>query len=98
MVSFRPIFHPTVASIEVTGNERYGYSMILKIAGMELIPGNQDCPGNGEHVDKNGNTIDCCYDECDDMMCCLETHPQSSCKTCTDTKCPHAARSIFART
>ena len=29
--------------------------MIIDVTGIELIPGNNgaDCPGNGEHVDKN---------------------------------------------
>ena len=36
-------------------------------------PGNQgkDCPGNGKHIDANGNLIECCCDECDFLMCCF---------------------------
>ncbi|MCH5300905.1 MAG: hypothetical protein J1E56_06250 [Ruminococcus sp.] len=59
--------------------------MIIDVTGIELIPGNKgsDCPGNGEHKDKSGNYIECCCDECDYMMCCLE----DICKTCTDYRC-----------
>ena len=44
--------------------------MIIDVTGIELIPGNNglDCPGNGEHKDKNGNYIECCCDECDYMI------------------------------
>jgi len=38
-----------------------------------LIPGNggENCPGNGEHRDKNGEWIDCCCDECDYFLDCF---------------------------
>lgn len=64
--------------------------MIIDITGIELIPGNNgnDCPGNGEHYDKNGNRIECCCDECDYMLCCLESHGKENCKICSDSKCP----------
>lgn len=66
--------------------------MIIDITGTILIPGNlgKDCPGNGETKDKNGNLIECCCDECDYMLCCLETHDKKSCETCDDTECPHS--------
>ena len=64
--------------------------MIIDVTGIELIPGNEgiDCPGNGEHIDKNGKYIEICCDECEDMNCCLRTHPQELCNICTDYKCP----------
>lgn len=41
--------------------------MIIDITGIILTPGNEvnNCLGNGEHKDKNGNLIECCCDECD---------------------------------
>lgn len=41
------------------------------------IPGNngRDCPLNGEHFDDNGKLIECCCDECDYMMCCIDDFP-----------------------
>lgn len=47
--------------------------MIIDVTGIELTPGNngRNCLGNGQHSDKNGNTIECCCDECDYMLCCL---------------------------
>ena len=45
--------------------------MIIDVTGITLIPGNSgnECPGNWEFAGLN-----CCCDECDDMMCCLENH------------------------
>ena len=61
--------------------------MIIDITGTILIPGNQgkDCPGNGEHPE-----VDCCCDECDYMLCCLDGHKSSVCKSCTDRDCPRS--------
>ena len=61
--------------------------MILDISGVMLIPGNlgTDCLGNGTHPG-----IECCCDECDYLMCCLEDHNPTECKTCTDMDCPHS--------
>ncbi len=58
--------------------------MIIDITGTILIPGNmgRDCPGNGEQGE-------CCCEECDYMLCCLEDHSMDTCKTCTDSHCPH---------
>ena len=56
--------------------------MIVDITGTLLIPGNggKDCPGNGE-------TGECCCDECDYMMCCFgEGKPD--CGGCKDRFCP----------
>lgn len=38
---------------------------ILDITNITLTPGNNgnNCLGNGEHVDENGNNIECCCDE-----------------------------------
>ena len=47
--------------------------MIKDCTDIELTPGNMgsDCQGNGKHVDKDGNVIEWCCDECDYMMCCF---------------------------
>ena len=60
--------------------------MIIDVTGTILIPGNdgRDCPGNGLHPD-----IECCCDECDYMMCCLDEHDPAQCSACSDKKCPH---------
>ncbi len=43
--------------------------MIRDITGTVLIPGNRgwDCPGNGLHPG-----AECCCDECDYFLCCME--------------------------
>ena len=65
--------------------------MIIDVTGVELIPGNggADCPGNGECVDQNGNKIECCCDECDYMICCLEEMSQKMCHNFAEYGCPH---------
>ena len=62
--------------------------MIIDLTGTILIPGSQgkDCPGNGEH-----QGIACC-DECDYLMCCLETHDPGECLHCGNRFCPHAVQ------
>ena len=79
--------------------------MIIDVTGIELTPGNggKDCKGNGIHFDENGNRYECCCDECDYMLCCIdedwgwgvshfiESNDMDSlqdCKTCKDTECP----------
>ncbi len=64
--------------------------MIIDITGTTLIPGNcgKDCPGNGDFVG-----LECCCDQCDYMMCCLESHDSKACQTCTDKECPHSSYS-----
>lgn len=66
--------------------------MIIDITGTILIPGNlgKDCPGNGLTKDGKGNIIECCCDECDYLMCCLDTHDGKSCVYCDDTGCPRS--------
>ena len=66
--------------------------MIIDITGTVLPPGNlgKDCPGNGETKDKNGNIIECCCDECDYLMSCLDTYDEKQYRTCIDTECPQS--------
>ena len=46
---------------------------IYDITGVELTPGDMEkCLGNGEHLDDNGNVIECCCDECDYLILCLK--------------------------
>ena len=64
--------------------------MILDVTGVELIPGNEgrDCPGNGEHIDRNGELIECCCDECDYMLCCTDVMWDVYCAECSVQSCP----------
>ena len=49
---------------------------IIDITGVELTPGDyKNCLGNGEHYDSDGGIIECCCDECDYLMLCLENDP-----------------------
>ncbi len=59
--------------------------MIIDITGVELTPGfnGEDCLGNGLHYG-----IECCCDECNYMICCLETWSPEMCKECCDKDCP----------
>ena len=59
--------------------------MIIDVTGTVLIPGNlgKDCPGNGTN-----SGAECCCDECDYMMCCLQTHDKTACLECKDQDCP----------
>ena len=59
--------------------------MIIDITGVVLTPGNmgRDCLGNGLH-----ENVECCCDECDYMLCCLENHNMDVCKDCNDQDCP----------
>ncbi len=48
---------------------------IFDVTGVELTPGNMAaCLGNGEYLDKDGNPIECCCDECDYLILCLENN------------------------
>lgn len=64
--------------------------MIVDVTGIELVPGNlgQDCPGNGPHRDNTGNLLECCCDECDYLLCCMEEHDPAACTDCEDRDCP----------
>lgn len=59
--------------------------MIIDVTGTILIPGNlmRDCPGNGYHP---GN--ECCCDECDYLLCCIDENWPACCQTCDDPDCP----------
>ena len=61
--------------------------MIIDITGTIITPGNcgDVCLGNGLHDD-----IECCCDECDYMICYLETHDPKDCLRCKDKRCPHS--------
>ena len=50
--------------------------MMIDITGTKLVPGNggKDCPGNGEHYDETGQCIECCCDECDYFLDCMESY------------------------
>lgn len=50
--------------------------MFTDITGIPLIPGNRGChcPGNGTTPDENGNTIECCCEECDYMLECFSEY------------------------
>lgn len=69
---------------------------MIDVTGTALIPGNQgkDCPGNGEHTDKYGNHLECCCDECDYLLCCLEPNQQEKCQICIDHRCPRAVKDV----
>ena len=79
--------------------------MIIDVTGIELTPGNggKDCKGNGRHFDENGNTYECCCDECDYMLCCIDESwgwaasdylasydisGLRDCKICAEMECP----------
>ena len=61
--------------------------MIIDVTGTVLTPGNlgTDCSGNGLH-----KGIECCCDECDYMMCCMESHDPEECSSCMDKDCPRS--------
>lgn len=55
------------------GNEK-----IYDVTGVELAPGNMSiCLGNGEHINEEGSPVECCCDECDYLMLCLENEDKS---------------------
>lgn len=68
--------------------------MIIDVTGVELTPGNNgdDCLGNGEFYDQNGEIIECCCDECDYMMCCMIMIGFENCKDCEDEFCPNVGK------
>ena len=59
--------------------------MIIDITGIQLIPGNGggDCPGNGTDPE-----IECCCDECDYMLCCVQGRDAEMCVQCKEKDCP----------
>ena len=69
--------------------------MIIDVTGTILLPGNNglDCPGNGLHPG-----IECCCEECDYMMCCLEDHDPRKCLICCVEDCPRSSGSALQQT
>lgn len=65
--------------------------MLIDVTGIILTPGNmgKDCVGNGQHFDDNGNLIECCCDECDYMMCCINKINKEKCRNCPVFDCPN---------
>lgn len=66
-----------------------GDNMIIdEYTGIELVPGNngEDCYGNGLHIDDDGRLIECCCNECNYGLCCVD----DMCVNCTIPKseCP----------
>lgn len=61
--------------------------MIKDVTGIELTPGNggEFCLGNGLY-----QGTECCCDECEYMICCLDTATPEDCVTCSDKECPHS--------
>ena len=59
--------------------------MIIDVTEIVLIPGNlgKDCPGNGEWPE-----IECCCEECDYMLCCVDSDWYIRCGDCKDLDCP----------
>ena len=70
--------------------------MIVDESGLMLVPGNRgkDCPGNGGTMDACGRLMECCCDECDDLMCCMAMPGEEGCGSCDDARCPRAPDSI----
>ena len=68
--------------------------MIIDITGVELTPGNGgiNCKGNGQYKGTDGKTIECCCEECDYMLCCVNENNSDECKKCSDKKCPNAIK------
>ena len=65
--------------------------MVSDMMSIELTPGNygQDCIGNGTYED-----IECCCDECDFMLCCIEDHWETYCAFCKFQNCPRLVTHI----
>ncbi len=59
--------------------------MITDVTGIKIIPGNYgcDCPGNGRDPE-----TECCCEECDYMVCCLQNPELLKCSECKDEDCP----------
>lgn len=66
--------------------------MLEDITGTVLTPGNngRNCKGNGTFYDESGILIECCCDECDYALCCLE----DACMHCKD-QCPNSPEPRF---
>ena len=56
------------------------------VTGAILTPGfPEKCQGNGEDP-----RFEICCDECDYMLCCLNSHDNNECRSCHDHNCPRA--------
>ncbi len=73
-------------------NMFFNKNYIIDITGTVLTPGNSgiNCRGNGEHFDWLGNPIEACCDECDYLLCCIESYPSNACQNCTDQMYPRS--------
>lgn len=62
-----------------------GINMLRDVTGYSLIPGNQgkDCPANGTNPE-----VECCCDECDYLLCCVDERFPDVCDDCKDADCP----------
>ena len=69
-------------------NSFSGDGVVIDVYGIELTPGNggENCKGNGNYFDEQGNRIECCCDECDYLICCVSE--KLDCDECTDNNCP----------
>ncbi len=67
-------------------------STLVDVTGVVLTPGNfgRECSGNGFHKNEYGETIECCCDECDYLLCC--TSVATDCETCKDLLYPRIKR------
>ena len=65
--------------------------MLIDITGTELTPGNlgKDCLGNGTYKGQ-----ECCCDECDYMLCCIDENWKKACISCKEMNCPRKSFSI----
>jgi len=65
--------------------------MIKDVTGIILTPGNrgENCKGNGKHFTIMKKQIECCCNECDYLMCCLDDFDGSKCFVCEDKRCPN---------
>lgn len=61
--------------------------MMIDATETVLTPGNlgKYCMGNGEHPES-----DCCCDQCDYLLCCLDSHDPTECGNCREPNCPHS--------
>ena len=59
--------------------------MIIDVTGVVLTPGydGRDCLGNGLH-----DEIECCCDECNYFLCCIDDWSEENCKECSAKECP----------
>ena len=49
------------------------HNTVTDITGVELTPRHPEiCKGNGKTVDESGKPIECCCDECDFLIGCME--------------------------